>query len=438
MPFETVSGTAFYKPLRQFLKDLSRDYVGNLARIQVQHGDLVHWKVLKGAMNFAFLSDALVNRELFVRNSDVMAKPPSQTQTFRYAAGSSVATAHGEDWRKKRKEANTLFSRQIVEASCPGQVNVARDFVINSGAGPHDAIRFAKRLAALISSRGILGRSISVAEADTQIAFSVAASSRFNAESAHIVARPHWMLAPWRKDLTRHKHQAFPIVQAAVEELRQANVPNDGLMSHFVKGDFVTSSYDEMLAILVGLLMGAQDNIASAIGWVLAYLAHHPDVQTQLRAEIRSIGVTAKELHNCALLKSTVMEVLRLRPPAPANQPRVLSRPIEIDGYRLPKGTFVFNSFFNMQHNPAVFEAPETFRPARFLDRSLAGSPSFVPFGHGPRNCVAQGMAIQQLMAVVVGLLRDHRLIACERGFPEMEQKPFLTPRAFVVQIKAA
>jgi len=273
MPFEVVAGSAFFKPLRRFLQDLPEDYVGNLTDLQTHHGDLVHWTLFKGTMNFAFISDATVNRELFVRHTDALAKSPSQVQTFLYAAGASVATAHGDDWRKRRKEANNLFSRQTIEASCAGQVDVTRHFVENSGQGPHDAVLFAKRLAALTSSRGILGRAISMEETDIQIAFSTAAADRFNAESAHMFARPNWMLAPWRRELTRRKHEVFPIVKAAVEDLRRSKAPNDGLMNHYVNGDFVTSSEDEMLIILVGLLMGAQDNVASAMGWVLAYLA---------------------------------------------------------------------------------------------------------------------------------------------------------------------
>lgn len=437
MPFEVVTGNKFFKPLRQFLKDLPKDYIGNLADIQAQHGNLVHWKVYGGALNFAFVSEATANRELFVRNTDALSKSPSQVQTFLYAAGPSVATAHGNDWRTKRKEANSLFSRAIVEASCAGQVAVTHQFVETSGAGPHDAIRFAKRLAALTSSRGILGRDISVEEADVQIAFSMAASDRFNAESAHIFARPHWMLAPWRKELTGRKHEVFPIVKAAVEELRLSEKPNDGLMNHYVNGDFVTSNDDEMLTILVGLLMGAQDNVASAIGWVLAYLAFHPDLQEQIGKEIRSAGSAASDLRNCALLSSTVKEVLRLRPPAPANQPRRLLRAVEVAGHRLPKGTFVFNSFYNMHRNASLFDAPETFDPARFQDERLAGIPDFAPFGHGPRNCVAQGMALQQLLACVAGLLQYHRLSAHSHSFPSMEQTPFLTPSSFRVSIES-
>ncbi len=436
MPFNVVTGRAFYKPLWRFLKELPKDYVGDLAKIQARYGDLVHWKVWGGALNFAFISDATVNRELFVRHTDALSKSPSQVQTFLYAAGPSVATAHGDDWRTKRKEANSLFSRSIIEASCQGQVAVTRRFVETHGPGPHDAILFARRLAALTSSRGILGRDITVEEADTQIAFSLAASDRFDAESAQIFARPDWMLAPWRRELTRRKQEAFPIVKAAIDASRVSTEPNDGLMNHYVNGSFVTSNDGEMLTILVGLLMGAQDNVTSALGWVLAYLAFHPDLQDQLGDEIRATSTTAGALRNCRLSMSAVKEILRLRPPAPANQPRRLLRPVEIAGHRLPKGTFVFNSFYNMHRNASVFEDPETFDPTRFQDERLAGVPDFAPFGHGPRNCVAQGMAIQQLLASVAGLLHDHRLGTCCQSFPSMRQTPFLSPASFDVSIE--
>ena len=190
MPFEVVTGRAFFKPLRRFLKELSADTVGDLAKIQTRHGDLVHWKVWGGALNFASSSDAHVNRELFVRNTDALSKSPSQVQKFLYAAG------------------------------------------------PHDAILFAQLLAALNSGRGILGHEITMEEADTQIAFSMAPSDWYNAESAHIFARPHWMLAPWRRELTRRKHKAFPIAKAAIVAQRHNTEPNDGPMNQDINGGF--------------------------------------------------------------------------------------------------------------------------------------------------------------------------------------------------------
>lgn len=436
MRFNVVRGSDFYCSLARFLKALPNDYIGTMAQVQARHGDLVHWRVFGGLLNFAFISDAAVNRELFVRNTDALGKSPSQIQTFLYAAGPTVATAHGAEWRTKRKEANALFSRTAVEASLAGQIEVIADYVETLSADPQDAILLARRMAAFTSSRGILGRAITVREADTQIAFSKAAAERFNAESAQLFARPHWVMKPWRKELTRRKNQVFPIVRKAVQNLRNTDTPNDGLMNHYVKGDFITSNDDEMLSILVGLLMGAQDNIAAATAWVLAYLAQFPDLQDRIHSELKQIGSDARDLHNCTVLKATLGEILRMRPPAPANQPRVLQRKIEIAGHVLPKGTYIFNSFYNMHHNAAVFAKPETFDPTRFLDTPLERAPDYTPFGHGPRNCVAQGMAMQQLMAILAAVLRGHRVVGQQKTFPEIEQKPFLTPAPFNVLIK--
>ncbi len=433
MPFNILNGKEFYRPLAPFLRELPTDYIGTMAKVQARHGDLVHWRNFGGMMNFAFISDPQVNRELFVRNIDALAKSPSQIQTFLYAAGETVATAHGDDWRKKRKEANSLFSRSAVEASCAGQVAVTKAYISRLDPTPQDALTVAKRMAALTASRGILGREISLDEADIQIAFSKAAAERFNAESAQLFARPDWMQAPKRRALTRCKNEVFPIVRQAIDALRNTNTPNDGLMNHYVNGTFVTSSDAEMQSILVGLLMGAQDNIAAAAAWIFAFLAQHPDLQRDIHSQVKSIGSQADDLNSCAIVRATVLEVLRIRPPAPANQPRRLTKPIAVAGHRLPKGTYVFNSFYNMHHNAADFAQPERFDPTRFLDGTLERSPSFTPFGHGPRNCVAQGMAVQQLMAIIVGTLQGHRIISQQAALPETTQKPFLVPAPFKV-----
>ncbi|MEO9684719.1 MAG: cytochrome P450 [Tateyamaria sp.] len=435
--FTVITGSAFHLSFRQLLKTLPQDYVGTLAGIQTRYGPLVHWRVMGGLMNFAFISDARMNRELYVRHTDALEKSPSQVQTFLYAAGRSVATEHGETWRTKRKEANSLFSRQIIEASCAGQVDVVRKFAKTLDKTPQDGLTISRKLAALTSSRGILGRAISMEEADAQIAFSQAAGARFNTESAHLFARPNWMLAPWRKNLSRRKKDAFSIVDAAITELRSSNKPNDGLMAHYVNGDFVTSSDNEMRTILVGLLLGAQDNIAAAVAWVLAYVSQDVPLQDQIRQEIAATDLGANALNSCALLQATIAEILRLRPPAPANQPRILNQNVELAGHTLPKGTYVFNSFYNMHHDAQVFPDPDAFDPHRFLNTTVSRSTSYAPFGHGPRNCVAQGMATQQLAATLSGLLLGHRILPQQDGLPKTLQQPFLVPASFKVVAQA-
>ena len=87
-------------------------------------------------------------------------------------------------------------------------------------------------MAALKSSRGILGRFISLHKANIQIAFSKAPGDRFNAEATQQFVRPSWMLAPWRRELTGRKNEVFPIVRNALNELRGLDFPNEGVMNH--------------------------------------------------------------------------------------------------------------------------------------------------------------------------------------------------------------
>lgn len=432
--FNVVKGGSFFRPLRPFLRDLPSDYVGTVENVKKHHGPLVHWQTLGGFLNFVLISDAEVNRALFVRHAAKLKKPRAQVQTFLFAAGESVATAEHEEWHVKRKEMNALFSRPLIEGSCPGQVKVVQDYIRDVGSGVQDALTVSRKLAAVTASRGILGRTITESEADIQIAFSKAAGDRFNKESAHIFSRPNWMLRPWRRELVRRKRDAFAIVDKTIDELRASSEPNDGLLSNYLKGDFITSTDNEIRQSLVGLLMGAQDNVTSAIGWILAFLGNDPELQDKIKQEIRHCGSRASDLQECVLLQATINETLRMRPPAPSNQPRVLVQPIKIAGHTLPKGAFILNSFFNMHHDPEAFPNPTTFDPNRFLgDRSLS---SFVPFGHGPRNCVAQALARQQLAAIMFGILKEHRIVTSEGTIPAMTQLPFLTPEPFEISFQ--
>lgn len=57
----------------------------------------------------------------------------------------------------------------------------------------------------------------------------------------------------------------------------------------------------------------------------------------------------------------------------------------EFKGYTIPKGTLVFPNLWSVHRDPAVWENPDTFNPARFLDKEgkLLRKECFIPFGIG-------------------------------------------------------
>ena len=84
---------------------------------------------------------------------------------------------------------------------------------------------------------------------------------------------------------------------------------------------------------------------------------------------------------------------------------------------------------YSIHRDPRNFSKPDTFWPERWL---LAASPdsasapegfvhdaqAFIPFSHGPMNCVGRALGLVELRAVLCALVRrfDFRLVGVGEG----------------------
>ena len=74
-----VKASKLHKPFSQLMKGFKHNILDELSEIFEQHGSAVHLEQMAGLLNTAFLSDAHVNRELFVRNAAALEKVPEGT-----------------------------------------------------------------------------------------------------------------------------------------------------------------------------------------------------------------------------------------------------------------------------------------------------------------------------------------------------------------------
>lgn len=73
-----------------------------------------------------------------------------------------------------------------------------------------------------------------------------------------------------------------------------------------------------------------------------------------------------------------------------------------------------------IQQDPTNFDEPETFNPKRFLEKK-SNSEAIMPFGLGPRQCIASRFALMQTKVFFFNLLSKFTLKTNEKTVKELK-----------------
>ncbi|KAJ8115035.1 hypothetical protein ONZ43_g4760 [Nemania bipapillata] len=225
-----------------------------------------------------------------------------------------------------------------------------------------------------------------------------------------------WLLIPakaaeWRKiHLTNTREKTLR---------RLANPdPNHGdFMHHILRNNdskkLLTDT--EIFLNMAGFISGGTDTTATALtGWTY-FVCTHPSVLSRLVHEVRNSFTTADDIRwekvrELRYLEATLHEALRLFPPSPASQQRIV--PLggaTIDGYYIPGGNTVAVAPWVATHSRLNFSEPDTFQPERWLGEHVQFSRDHLnaslPFGTGPRVCLGKNLAYLEMLLITTHLL---------------------------------
>jgi cytochrome P450 len=125
-----------------------------------------------------------------------------------------------------------------------------------------------------------------------------------------------------------------------------------------------------------------------------------------------------------------VKETLRLMPPTWALFAREAIGPTELGGYTLPRGSWVYIFPYVTQRDPRFFEHPEQFEPERFSPNHIDKIPpcAYIPFGAGPRACIASAFATMEMVLIAATVLQSYRIkLAADQ--PPVVPEPLISMR---------
>ncbi|KZP22481.1 cytochrome P450 [Athelia psychrophila] len=239
-----------------------------------------------------------------------------------------------------------------------------------------------------------------------------------------------------------------PIIDRAVERraantiLPAGNTANEKineveegatLLDHLVK---LTSDRTVLKDEILNILIAARDTTAATLTFAFYLLAQHPEAMARLRQEMLDhVGPSARPTYamvtDMKYLRAFINETLRLFPAVQSvnettwPSPDPAQKPLYI-----PANTQVVYSAM-LTHRRTDLWGPDAleFDPDRFLDdrvrKYLTPKPYiFVPFNAGPRICLGQQFAYNEMSFVIVRLLQNFTSVALDTASQPPDSVP--------------
>lgn len=164
------------------------------------------------------------------------------------------------------------------------------------------------------------------------------------------------------------------------------------------------------------VIFAGTDTTGTNLANLLFQLAKHPVVYQRLREEILTAEQEDPDYNpqNLKYLDAVIRESLRMAMANPTRFPRSVppsgftyTSPSTSKSYHFPSGTVVGLQPWTLHFNPVVFPDPYAFQPERWMDPTKEMLRDAIPFGLGPRMCIARNLALFELCLATRGVVKS-------------------------------
>lgn len=398
-----INARFFRSDVFTFLSNLTQVY-GDIVRFDIGHTACV-------LVNGASAVDRLLHTcEPFLH------KPDFVSASNRGHWGDGLTTLEGADWQDRRRLLRPQFRPREITPRLDIVAECTADMIRNWRAEPPvDLMTDIRLLTARIAARTVMDVDIegwgnpdgctSLLPYDEIFGEDFTASEPDDADGILRMERPR---AP--RDL--------PVITDLIKRRLDSDCDGRDVLSVLIRtcrAAGVPPDYDMITGEIVQMLYAGHLTMPTSLGALWSCMAQDAQTGQQIaeeadRLEVGTAPPALPELGR-SLALAALKEALRMHPPAPLLY-RIAAQSFELEGFAVTAGHHVWVSPCLLHRDPRYFEDPDQFQPARFAFGRPQNVPRsvYLPFGAGPRTCIAMHQAFNQMTLIILMVAQHFEL----------------------------
>lgn len=369
------------------------------------------------------------------------------TKSFAYDSikvflGNGLLTSEGEFWKRQRRLAQPAFHKEKLNLMFQNMLEQTQKCIdkLEVFADTNRSFDLSKELYKL--TLDIVNSTLFYNEVDntTDTIYKLVSEG-----SEYITKRidtpiqlPDWIPTPHKLREKKVLQTMDEVFFSVIDRRRKQDVQHEDLLSMLMEardeetGETMSNQQlrDEILTIFVA----GHETTQIALAWTFYLLSQNPDklniLTNEIEQELKGELPTPVSIRGLHYLKQVIDESMRCFPPAWIMGRKTIE-PDVINGYEVPAGTNVIMPIYVVHHDASTWENPYEFKPERFASENLKEKHkySFFPFGGGPRLCIGNNFAIQEMQVCLAMILQKFKVEVDETFVPELDPLVTLRPK---------
>ena len=369
------------------------------------------------------------------------------TKSFAYDSikiflGNGLLTSEGEYWKRQRRLAQPAFHKEKLALMFNNMVEQSQKCInhIDSFTDTNQSINLNKELYKL--TLDIVNSTLFYNEVDNTTDRIYHLVSKASEIISKRIDSP-FQLPDWVPTLNNINQRIIlkemdELFFSIIDRRRQKQESHEDLLSMLMEakdeetGEGMSNQQlrDEILTIFVA----GHETTQIALSWTFYLLSTNPEkykiVLKEIDETLNGELPTAINIRGLHYLKQVIDESMRCFPPAWIMGRKTIEKDV-IDGYEIEADTNIIMPIYVVHHDERIWEKPYEFKPERFAMDEVKEKHkySYFPFGGGPRLCIGNNFAIQEMQVCLAMLLQKYKIEIDENFVPELDPLVTLRPK---------